>query len=161
MSGQRFNPYRVKLHRSYSISQLAGLFGIHKNTIANWRRKGLRPIDCGKPVLFRGAEIREFLIKRNACRKRPCPPGTLFCLRCRMPQPPALGLIEYVPMTANSGNLRALCINCETLMYRRIARSELGRKMPGAEVQFPEAPLRLIGKSSPSLNCNSGTKAAA
>ncbi len=161
MSAQRFNPYRVKLHRSYSVRQLAALFDIHKNTVGNWQGKGLRPIDSGRPIVFVGAAVRDFLIERNAERKRPCPPGTLYCFRCRVPQSPALGLIEYVPITSNSGNVRGLCAACETIMHRRVKRSELGKKMPNLEVQFSEASLRLIGKPSSSLNCDSGTKAAA
>jgi len=148
MSAQRFNPYRVKLHRSYSVTQLAALFDIHKNTIGNWQRKGLKPIDCGRPVLFHGEVVREFLINRNSRRKRPCSPGTLYCFRCRAPQTPALGLIEYVPITSTSGNVRAICAACETIMHRRVKGSELGKKMPNLEVQFSEASLRLIGKPS-------------
>jgi hypothetical protein len=161
MPGRRINPNRAKCLRSYSIRQLADLFGVHKNTVANWQRNGLSPIDGCKPILFQGAVVRRFLAKRNAERKRPCPPGMLFCFRCRVPRPPAHGLIEYVPITPKTGNARAFCSTCETLMHRRVSRSALATKMPGLDVQFPEAPLRLIGKTSASLNCDSGTKAAA
>jgi hypothetical protein len=157
----RINPNRAKLHWIYNVSELAGLFGVHKNTVGNWRREGLNPIDCRKPVLFRGAVVREFLAERNARRKHPCPPGTIFCFRCRAPRTPALGLIEYLPITSKTGNVRAICDTCETLMHRRVSRSALAATMPNLDVQFPEAPLRLIGTCSPSLNCDSGASAAA
>jgi len=157
----RINPNRAKLHWTYSVGELAAVFGVHKNTVGNWQRDGLEPIDCRKPILFRGAVVREFLAKRNARRKRPCPPGTLFCFRCRMPRAPALGLIEYLPITSKTGSVRAICDTCETLMHRRASRLALAATMPNLDVQFPEAPLRLIGTPSPSLNCDSGTSAAA
>lgn len=161
MPSRRFNPNRVKLHRLYSVHELATHLGVHKNTIGNWQRNGLDPIDHGRPILFRGATVREFLTKRNGTRKRPCPPGTLYCFRCRTPRPPALGLLEYVSITSRSGNLRGFCETCETLMHRSVSRSALAATMPEIEVQFPEAPLRLIGKTSPPVNCDSGKKVAA
>jgi hypothetical protein len=157
----RISPNRAKLHWTYSVSELAALFAVHKNTVGNWQRNGLKPIDCRKPILFRGAVVRAFLAERNARRKRPCPPGMLFCFRCRAPRAPALGLTEYLPITSKTGNVRAICDTCETLMHRRVSRSALAATMPNMDVQFPEASLRLIGMASPCPNCDPGTSAAA
>ena len=104
MAGRRVNPRAVKLHRSYSVSELAACFGVHKNTVRHWQRNGLQPLDGERPVLFQGAIVRTFLAARNASRKCPCPPGTLFCFRCREPRPPALGMVDYMSINAKSGN---------------------------------------------------------
>lgn len=161
MSTRSFNPNRIKLRRVYSVHELAKQLGVHKNTIRQWRLKGLEPIDQGRPVLFLGGTVRTFLAKRKAERKRPCPPGTLYCFRCRWPRPPALGLLEYVPRTSKCGNVRGLCGTCDALMHRSVSRDRLAATMPGLDVQFPEAPLRLIGSPSPSLECDSKQNAAA
>src|SRR5690348_4476905 len=113
MPSRSINPNLVKIRRAYSPSELAKCLQVHKNTIRNWRRSGLDPIDGGKPVLFMGQTVREFLRKRNNARKCPCPPGNLYCFRCRTPRPP-LGLLEYKPITATSGNLQGFCATCET-----------------------------------------------
>lgn len=42
----------VKLHYSYSSSELAACCGVHKNTVRNWQRDGLEPNDEARPVLF-------------------------------------------------------------------------------------------------------------
>lgn len=154
MARRRINPNAIKLHRTYDVSELAACCGVHKNTVRHWRREGLAPIDERKPTLFVGATVREFLKRRNATRKRPCSPGQLYCLRCRQPRPPALEMAEYVPITQSSGNVRAICGACETLMHRRVALSTVALVMPGIEIQFAERPPRLIGSPSPSLNCD-------
>lgn len=154
MPSRRANPNAVKMHRSYSISELAQRLGVHKNTIANWQRQGLTPIDTKRPLLFQGAAVREFLTKRCASRKRPCPPGTVYCFRCREPRRPALGMVEYVAHSSEAGNLHAMCGICETLMHRRARRSALGAVMPGLDIKITQASPRLDGRPRPSVNCD-------
>jgi len=119
MTTRRASPQSVKLHRSYSVPELAACVGVHKNTVRHWQRDGLAPIDKGRPVLFQGASVRAFLAKRSASRKQPCPPGTLYCFRCRLPRPPALGMVDCIAATGVSGNFRAICETYDTIMHRR------------------------------------------
>jgi len=155
MPARRVNPNRVKSHFSYTASELAVCLGVHKNTVRNWQRKGLEALDGQRPVLFQGATVRAFLKSQRTSRKRPCAPGTMYCLSCRAPRRPALGMVDYQPMRTGSGNLRALCEVCETAMYRRIRFDDLERKMPGCEVQIAQGPSSLNGQASPSRNCDS------
>jgi hypothetical protein len=161
MSKCRVNPNVVKLHRTYDPGQLAARCGVHKNTVLNWRKAGLEPIDNSKPIIFHGSVVREFLKKRNAERKRPCGPGKFYCFRCREPRAPARGLVEYVPLTAKCGNLKAFCEACEVVVHRKVRRNDLAATMPDVTIQFADRPLRLIGSASPSLNCVSEGQAAA
>lgn len=155
MSARRANPQRVKLHRSYSTKELAARLGVHKNTVRHWQRNGLKPIDGNRPVMIQGGAVRAFLAKRNASRKRPCTPGTLYCFRCRQARPPALGMLDYLAATPASGNLRAICAVCDGLMHQRIRNADLPAKMPGLEVQIRQDPQRLSGGPSPSRNSDS------
>jgi hypothetical protein len=79
---KRINPNRVKVHYSYTATELAKRLGVHKNTIRNWTRYGLQPLG-GRPVLFHGGSVRIFLTASNASRRKPCPPGAFYCFRCR------------------------------------------------------------------------------
>jgi hypothetical protein len=144
----------VKLHRIYSVSELATCCGVHKNTVRHWQDKGLESIGTGRPFLFHGATVRAFLAKRNASRKRPCPPGTIYCFKCRQPRPPALGMVEFVQGKATTGDLSALCGDCGTIMHRRARMASIGAIMPNLEVQIRQASPRLIERSLPSLNCD-------
>jgi hypothetical protein len=161
MAARRINPRAVKLHRSYSVSELAACFGVHKNTVRHWQRDGLKPIDGGRPILFQGATVRDFHSTRNASRKRPCAPGTLYCFGCREPRPPALGMADYLSINAKSGNVRAICATCETVMHRRASKAALATILPGCDVQYGEALQRLKGSSPPSPDCDLERQAAA
>ena len=154
MAAKRINPRRVKIHHSYSVEEAARTFGVHKNTVRGWVGKGLEPIDHRRPMLFAGDILRAFLIAQRSGRKRPCGPGTMYCFRCREPREPALGMVDYFPINAVSGNLKALCGVCETIMHRRTRRSELRAVMPGILVQIAEAPSRLMGSASPPVDCD-------
>lgn len=132
----RANPRRVKLHRSYTGGELAALLEVHKNTIWHWQREGLKPIDKGRPALFQGQQVRTFLTDRNARRKRPCPPGTLYCFRCRASQPPALAMVDWIERRPGTGNLQAICGTCDAVMHRAARRADLSAIMPGIAVQI-------------------------
>ena len=147
MSVRRINPKLIKLHRTYSVVELARRLGVHKNSVRNWQTAGLQSIDTAKPFLFAGATVRAFHQKRNEDRKRPCPPGTLYCLCCGVPRAPALAMVEYVPLTPTAGNARAICEVCERVMCRRVRKSDLATVMPGCDVQIRPAETRL--KSRP------------
>ena len=154
MVRQRANPRAIKLHRTYSVEDAARTLGVHKNSVRGWRKDGLTAIDTGRPVLFQGSVLRAFLEQRNASRKRPCRPGTLYCFRCREPRAPALGMVDWTPINSRTGNLKALCGTCETVMHRRARRDALSTIMPGLNVQIAEGPSRLKGEPTPSLNCD-------
>ena len=152
MTARRVNPRAVKLHRSYSVPELAACFGVHKNTVRLWQRDGLQPLDGGRPALFQGATVRAFLSNRIASRKCPCPPGTLYCFKCRIPRPPALGMVDFHTTKAMSGNIRAICDACETVMHRRASKASLPSILPNCDVQFVQALPRLKGSPPPPLN---------
>ncbi len=154
MPARRANPYRVKLHRLYDVRELADCLGVDKNTIRNWQKAGLHAIDGKRPTLFEGNTTRAFLLARQTNRKRPCPPGTIYCFKCREPRPPALGMVEFIPGKGTTGNLTAICETCGTMMHRRASHAKIAEIMPQLDVQIRQAPSRLIERALPSLNCD-------
>lgn len=156
MPPNRANLQRVKLHRIYSAAELATCCGVHKNTVRQWLANGLQPVSYGRPTLFDGATVRAFLAKRNASRKRPCPPGTLYCFKCRRPREPAMGMVEATRQNATTGNLRAICEACGTMMHRRARLAAIPAIMPNLDVQIREADPRICERTEPSLNCDNG-----
>lgn len=154
MPARRPSPQRVKLHRIYSAVELAVCCDVHKNTVRNWQAKGLEPVSKGRPTLFDGATVRAFLIKLNASRKHPCPPGTLYCLKCRQPRAPSMATVEVTPQNATTGNLSAICEVCGTMMHRRARLAAIPAIMPNLAVQIREAGPRINGRTEPSLNCD-------
>src|SRR5688572_6659905 len=96
---RRPNPRRVKLHRTYSVYDLAHLLGVHKNTVRGWIASGLETIDDARPALILGSVAVAFFGARRERAKRPCSSGQLYCVRCREPRAPALRLVDYIPLS--------------------------------------------------------------
>jgi Helix-turn-helix domain len=159
--GRYPNPRLVKIHRSYTVEEAARLLDKHKNTIRAWTKQGLQPIDGRRPTLIHGRELVRFLQRRRMSGKRPCPPDHMYCLKCRLPKWPAADMADYLPITATSGNLRALCPDCGTFMHRRAAFAKLNIVGAGLDITFPQAVSRIRETAVPSVNRDSSLKAQA
>ena len=125
--GKRHPNYRlVKIHRSYTVEEIASLFGIHKNTVRSWIKNGLTAIDNKRPMLIFGHDLVTFLQARRVKNKQSCKPGELYCVKCRSPKFPAADMVEYSPVTEKVGNLKAICPDCNAIMNRRVSIAKLG-----------------------------------
>jgi excisionase family DNA binding protein len=120
MGNRRPNPRLVKIHRSYSVEEIARLLGLHRNTVCNWLKQGLPAIDDRRPMLVLGRELSRFLHERREKAKQACGPGRIYCIACRTPKPPAGKMAECIPTSPRAGNLRGICPDCDRLIYRRV-----------------------------------------
>lgn len=151
---KRIDPRRIRLHQAYSVEEAARALGKHKHTVRNWIDAGLPTVDGSRPVLMHGHELRAFLEARRKLAKRPCRPGTIYCLKCRQPRAPAFGMVEFTPHNVTAGNLVALCETCGTVMHRSARLASLAAIMPGIGVEIREAGSRLVERPLPPLNCD-------
>ena len=147
MAKRKIDARRVKIHRNYTISEVAELLGVHKNTVQHWLKSGLPHIRDRRPLLILGQDLKEFLNGRRLRGRKPCLPGHLFCLKCREPRRPAAQMLDYVPITLTSGNLKGICEVCETFIYRRVALVNVATASAGYDVQFPQSQQRLTEKA--------------
>jgi hypothetical protein len=129
------NPGLVKLHRPYTVAEVARLLDKHPRTILEWIKASLPIVDRHRPFLIRGRDLRAFLEARRASRRRPCPPGTLYCFGCREARRPALGLADFEPHEHGAGNLVALCETCGRIMRRRVNAARLHDVLPEIDVR--------------------------
>jgi hypothetical protein len=144
--GRRHPNHRlVKIHRSYVVEEIACLFGVHKNTVREWIKAGLPTSDKRRPMLILGHHLADFLRRRRQKNKQPCRHGEIYCVRCRAPKPPGGGMAEYRPVTETSGNLTAICPDCNSIMNRRINIGKLEQFFGKADVALPQA-LRQVSK---------------
>jgi MerR HTH family regulatory protein len=58
---------RIKIHRTYTVEEIARVLDVHKHTVRRWEKVGLLAIDDHRPKLFRGPDVHVFLGAR-ACR---------------------------------------------------------------------------------------------
>src|ERR1039458_3709374 len=82
MRKRRPNYRLVKIHRSYSVEEVARLFGTHKNSVSAWVKAGLPTCDGKRPMLILGRELAAYLKGRRTKNKRPSQPGEIYCVRC-------------------------------------------------------------------------------
>ena len=146
------NPRLAKIHRNYTVDEVARLFDVHKNTVRDWVKRGLPTSDGRRPTLVLGRDLVAFLTARRAKNKRTCQPGEIYCVRCRVPRAPAGDMVDYLPVTATLGNLAAICSTCETMMYRRVSLAKLAQVRGSLEVTMPQALEHIGERAQPTVN---------
>ena len=130
------------------------LFRVHKNTVRDWLKSGLQPIDDRRPILILGRQLASFLHARRERRRQRCAPASSIASAAGRQGARPPGTAEYLPITASSGNLRALCADCGTRMYRRVSFQKLAVVAGDLQVQLPQAQQRIVEGADPCLNCD-------
>jgi len=110
---------RIKIHRSYTVDEIARLRNVAKGTVRRWIKNGLPALRDRKPTLILGEDLFRFLAARKA-PARTCRPDECYCVKCRAPRRPAGDMAEFVPLTCRTGNLRGICPVRGRLMHKRI-----------------------------------------
>ena len=152
MRKRRPNHRLVKIHRSYTVEEVARLFGTHRNTVRAWVKAGLPTCDSKRPILILGRELAAYLQARRTKNKRPCKPGEIYCVRCRAPKRPAGDMAEYQAVTTGLGNLIGICPDCEAIIYRRASRTKLPEIQGNLDISFSEAERRVSDIEHPTVN---------
>ena len=152
MAKRHPNPRLVKIHRSYTVEDVANLFGMHKNTVRNWIKDGLATIDDKRPTLVLGNDLVAFIKKRRSKNKQTCKPGELYCVRCRVPKLPAGDMAEYSPVTEKIGNLIAICPDCDAIMNRRVSLAKIEVVVGNIDITFPKDLRHIVKRTAPTVN---------
>jgi helix-turn-helix protein len=155
------NPQLVKVHRNYSVEEIARLFGLHQNTVRSWLKQGLAAIDDRRPILILGRELSRFLHERRQKTKKTCGPGRIYCVACRAPKVPAGKMAECTPTAPLAGNLCGICPDCDRLIYRRVNLAKIDLIRGELEITFTKPRARIREITIPSVNCDSSQKAQA
>ncbi len=143
---RKLNHRLAKIHRAYTVEEIARRWGVHRNTVRLWVKRGLPTIDRKRPMLIHGRDLADFLQARRQRNKRKCQPGEIYCVRCRAPQVPAGNLADYEPQTEVLGSLIGICPCCECLMYRRVNVTKLEEVRGELDVRVAKA-LSRIGET--------------
>jgi helix-turn-helix protein len=144
---------RIKTGISYDVAEVAKLFAVHRNTVRQWLREGLKTIDDRRPLLIHGAALKAFLAKRQQARKHLCRLDEFFCFKCRAPRTPYGAMADVAQHTAKIAKLTAICAVCETEMHRTIRRADLGKLASMLDLRSM-ASERLKDRPEPIANCD-------
>lgn len=125
MARLSLNPKKAKIHRSYSVAEVALLYGVSRGAVRAWCKAGLHAAKIGGEFLIYGDDLRAFLEQRRASQRATCPPGTLFCVGCRAARRPHPEAARLTPFNEKSGNVQASCPQCGAAMNRRVSLPRL------------------------------------
>lgn len=133
--GKRYNKRALSKDRVYRIKAAARAIGASEATMRTLDREGLPTIKDKRPFLIRGADLIEFLEKREAASRKPLGQDQFFCMSCHGRREAAEGSVVYHPASTSHGRLSALCGVCG---------GKVGRFAKAAEVAaLAEGPVTL------------------
>jgi Helix-turn-helix domain len=143
-----FSPHLLKSNYSYSLEQIADLYGVGIATIRRWIRvDGLKRVPHVRPYLVHSTELKSFLERRQRDRRHPCAPNEVFCLRCRLPRTPQPGTGTVEPLPNTAIRFRAECSACGGKILKTISRADWSKNHPLADL-LRDAPEQHSGMRS-------------
>lgn len=152
MSKRCRNPNLVKINRNYTFDELAAVFGVHKNTVAQWVKNGLPCLREQRPYLVLGVEARSYLQNQRGSKKQKCKPNELFCMRCKAPVQPAENFVEYMPITLTKGRLVGFCSLCECVINKFVSFDSLAVYSGVFDLLLPKELEHINDSDKPLLN---------
>lgn len=155
---RRIDHRRISKHRNYTVADVASCLGVSRGTVRRWVKDGLSALQDCKPMLVLGGDLIDFLKARQKPHQN-CGLDECYCFSCRAPRPAAGGLVEFRRDTPTTGNLRALCAVCTTVMHKRVSASRLGELQSVLDVTIVQAFEPIGDGSSPCSNDHSAKEA--
>ena len=138
--------HRIKVHRSYTVDEVARALGVAKGTVRLWLKHGELPyLNDQKPALILGVTLKAFGQNR-AKSKVKCKPDQFFCFKCRVPKSAAGNVSDFVQRSPKSGNLKAIC-ECGTIMNKNVSMATFQTLRAILEITIYQAREHLVEKS--------------
>ncbi|GFO72988.1 hypothetical protein BJAS_P3534 [Bathymodiolus japonicus methanotrophic gill symbiont] len=149
---KRLNPNLAKIHRNYTVEEVANLFSVHKNTVRLWVKEGLETNDNKRPMLILGSELKIYLQEKRKSNKRKCQPFEIYCVRCRVPKIPAENMVDYEPINHQLGRLIGLCPSCGGIINKYFNIATLEQIQDKLDITLPKALKHINESVKPLLN---------
>jgi len=130
---KKYNIRKIRSKRSYSTQDIADTLGVHIQTVRDWKRDGLKPLQNSiSQYLFMGDDIKDYL--RNKCQKFriKLKKGEFYCLSCRKAVTPKSFNVVDRNVVIGKGKrsliLKANCPECNTKVNRFSSNAEQERE---------------------------------
>jgi hypothetical protein len=135
-----YNTRLIKRAATYTLDEIASLYGVHINSVRQWIASGLSPIDEKRPILIHGSVLFKYLNQKQAKRKHRCSPLQFYCFSCREPRKPLDNLVIIEKQGEHIIRLRAICEICGTRMNKAGSQTKLAEYSEIFSVQSLETP---------------------
>ncbi|MGS0681828.1 helix-turn-helix domain-containing protein [Shewanella sp. 30m-9] len=137
---KRFNPNRIKIHRSYTVDEASETLGSHPKTVRNWIHAGLPVIDETRPLLIQGADLKLYLKQKRKTYLYRCELKEVPCFKCKSPKKPSINSLEFIAKPAGMAQMTGRCGECGKRANKYVSWcdvnqiwTDLGGKLPIAE----------------------------
>lgn len=121
-----YDPRKVKRHRSYTVQDLAELYGVGTRTVRQWiKLHGLPVLEGSYPVMMHWLDIRNWMKAWQAARKWTCAADEMSCLKCRGPRKVKAGTFRVAKSNKATLMLHGDCETCGKPMNRATSREKL------------------------------------
>lgn len=128
----KYNTKLIKSRNSYTIAEIADLFGVHKKTCFRWLKEGLKVIqENTNPLLIMGNDLKQFLQGKQKARKTILQPDEYYCCKCSRAAKAKIGSEQIVKTGRKIGRNNqdqlckiAICTNCKSKVNRFIGVSQ-------------------------------------
>jgi len=141
----------IKLNYSYSIDEIAELLGVHKQTVYEWKKRGLKTIDDTYPALVHGGDLIEFLSKEKSNRKVKCKDNEMYCFKCRAAREVSGNKIDIIHRNSQILDMTGRCAICDTKMCRSSSLKNLSLLQTIFEIQPMRSEI-LVGSDNCTVN---------
>ena len=146
------NPNLAKIHRNYTVDEVASLYSVFKGTVRNWIKAGLHVLDEKRPMLILGCDLAAFHKARQTKNKQKCKTGEMYCVKCRTPKVPDGNMVDYEAITEKMGNLVAICPDCYSTINRRVNFAKLDQVRGQMDISMTQALRHIVESNQPSVN---------
>lgn len=155
---KKYNPNLIRIKRSYTLTEIANVYGKHVRTVQGWRKEGLRVIEgSNSPYLILGEEVRRFLKERKQKRKQPLKPDEIYCTKCHSPRKCIPDKLTYEITNKNLGKkykhavIKGICEVCNKTLFK-FSSDRIIEEMKQKGVLFTEHNKVLTGNDYHCLN---------
>lgn len=110
--------------RVYASEDVLRLYDIGSNTLSNWVKQGLQPIEGTRPHLFRGAELCRFHAERRMHNQRTLRAGEFKCVTCKLAVLPAPAGFWFSLSSHNIRMAHGTCPECSGRVLKLLNETE-------------------------------------
>lgn len=128
---RRYNLSRIRMNYTYSVEEVADLFGIATMTVFRWiANEGLNRLPNSKKYFVHGSDLRKFLKHKNGKNKKPCANHEIYCCRCRKPQLPDLRCLKTKNIPNGTIRVLSKCSVCSAPLNKVISGEKWDQNHP-------------------------------
>lgn len=127
----RYSMAPIRGNYTYSVEEVAELYGIASDTVFRWiREEGLKRLQGSKKFYVHSSDLRQFLREHNKRNKKPCNADEIYCCKCRVPRQPSANTVQAESLPNGTIRVKAKCGVCGTGQFKVVSNKNWSETHP-------------------------------